>query len=53
MKIINAEYEILTPISEGGIVELKRIEQAARTCYKSEGLITEDGESARCKCLDP
>ena len=47
MKVIKASYEILTPISEGGIEELKRIEQAARTCYKSEGLITEDGESAK------
>lgn len=26
--------------------ELKRIEQAARTCYKSEGKITKDGKSA-------
>ena len=47
MKIINAEYKILTPISEGGIEELKRIEQAARICYKSEELITEDGKSAK------
>lgn len=34
-------YEILTPISEGGKEELRRIELAARTCYKSEGAITE------------
>ena len=47
MKIILPSFEILTPISEDGIEELKRIEQAARTCYKSEGKITEDGESAR------
>jgi thymidylate synthase (FAD) len=47
MKIIPASYEILTLISEGGIEELKHIEQIARVCYKSEGLITEDGESAR------
>lgn len=40
-------HEILTPISEGGIQELKLIELAARTCYKSEKFITEDGESAK------
>lgn len=47
MKIINAGYEILTPISEGGIEELKHIERIARICYKSEDLITHDGESAK------
>lgn len=47
MKIINAGYEILTPISEGGIKELQHIEKIARVCYKSESLITEDGESAK------
>lgn len=47
MKIINAGYEILTPISEGGIKELQHIEKIARVCYKSEDLITEDGESAK------
>ena len=47
MNIIKAGYKILTSISEGGIEELKRIEQAARTCYRSEGKITEDGESAK------
>lgn len=47
MKMINASYEILTPISEGGIEEMKRIEAAARTCYKSESYITDDGESAK------
>lgn len=47
MKLINAEYEILTPISEGGIKELQHIEKVARVCYKSEDLITEDGESAK------
>lgn len=46
MKIIKAGYDILTKISPGGIEELKFIEQAARVCYKSEGLITEDGASA-------
>lgn len=46
MKIIKAGYEILTPISKDGIEELKFIEKVARTCYKSEDKITEDGSSA-------
>ncbi len=47
MKIILPSFEILTPISDGGVLELQRIERAARTCYKSEDKITEDGKSAR------
>lgn len=47
MKIIKAGYEILTPISEGGIEELQHIEKIGRVCYKSENKITEDGESAK------
>lgn len=47
MKIINASYEILTPISDGGIKELQHIEKIGRVCYKSENNITEDGESAK------
>ena len=47
MRIIKPSYEIMTPISDGGIEELKRIEAAARTCYKSEDKITEDGTSAK------
>lgn len=47
MNIMKPSFEILTPISEGGIEELKHIEKIARVCYKSEGLITEDGESAK------
>lgn len=39
MKIIKPSYEILSPISGD---ELKYIEAAARTCYKSEDKITED-----------
>lgn len=42
MKIINASTEILTPINGE---ELKMIEMAGRTCYKSEDKITD--ESAR------
>ena len=48
VKIINQSYEILTNID--GLVILKNIERAARTCYKSEDLITEDGESAKKLC---
>lgn len=47
MKAIEAGYEILDPISVDGIEELKKIERAARTCYKSEDKITDDGSSAR------
>ncbi len=47
MNILNASYEILTPISEGGIQELRHIERIGRVCYKSEDRITEDGESAK------
>lgn len=47
MKIIKPGYKILTEISDGGIKELQHIEKIARVCYKSESLITEDGESAK------
>lgn len=47
MRIIKPSYEIMTTISDGGVDELKRIEAAARTCYKSEDKISEDGTSAR------
>ena len=47
MKIIKPSYEILTDISEGGIKELQRIERIGRICYKSEGKISPDGESAK------
>ncbi len=47
MNIMKAGYEILTPISEGGIKELQHIERIGRVCYKSEDRITEDGESAK------
>ena len=47
MKIIEPSYTILSDISENGIKELQFIEQAARTCYKSEDMITDDGESAK------
>lgn len=47
MRVIEPSYEILTPISEGGIEELKQLERIARVCYKSEDHITEDGESAK------
>lgn len=47
MKIILPSYQILTPISENGLEETKFIERVARTCYKSEGKISPDGESAK------
>lgn len=47
MKIVNAGYENLTDISPYGTLELEQIERAARTCYKSEDKITEQGESAK------
>ena len=47
MKIVKPGYEILTNISEDGLEELKAIERAARTCYKSEGRTSEDGVSAQ------
>jgi len=43
MKIINAGYEIITPINRE--VVLKRIEEIGRVCYKSEDLITPDSSS--------
>ena len=51
VKVINQSYEILTDLD--GLVILKNIERSARTCYKTEDLITEDGESAKklCKML--
>lgn len=53
MKILNPNYKILTPISDGAVDELKHIERIGRVCYKSEDRITEDGESAKkfCKML--
>lgn len=47
MRIIKPSYEILTPISDGGIKELQLIEKIGRVCYKSEERITEDGQSAK------
>jgi len=48
VKVINQSYEIITNLD--GLVILKNIERAARTCYKSESLITDDGESAKKIC---
>ena len=47
MKVEEASFEILTPISEGGIEELKKIERIGRICYKSEDKIKEDGSTAK------
>lgn len=47
MNIMKPNFEILTPISDGGIEELKHIERIGRVCYKSEDKISEDGETAK------
>lgn len=47
MKIVQPSYEIQTYISPYGILELERIEQAARVCYKSEDRYVDQGESAK------
>ena len=47
MKVIKPSFEILTPISEGGIKELQMIERIGRVCYKSEDKISPDGVSAK------
>lgn len=49
MKIINAEYEMLTPINREEI--LKAIEIAGRVCYKSEEHITETSASEFVRML--
>ena len=49
MKIIKAGYEIITPVSREAA--LQRIEDAARTCYKSEDKVTEISASALVKSL--
>jgi thymidylate synthase (FAD) len=45
MKIVQAQVTPITPLN--GPAVLKRIEEIARTCYRSEDKITEDGESAK------
>lgn len=45
VKIVNPSAEIVTNIDGKQI--LQNIEKAARTCYKTEGSITDDGESAK------
>lgn len=47
MKIVDPSFTIMSYISPGGIEELKRLENAARTCYKSEHLASDDISSAR------
>ena len=45
MKIVQAQVIPITPLNGQAI--LKRIEEIARTCYRSEDKITADGESAK------
>jgi thymidylate synthase (FAD) len=49
MKLIKANYEILTPINGDDV--LKTIEKVARTCYKSEDKITEDSANKMVQTL--
>ena len=49
MRIIKPSYEILTDINGAEI--LKKIENAGRTCYKSEDKITEDSAAKFVKSL--
>lgn len=44
MRLVKPSYEVLDV--PDGMAVLKRIERAARVCYKSEDRITEDGSSA-------
>lgn len=47
MEKIKQSYEILTPISKGAEEELRFIETAARTCYKSEPTCDDISQTAR------
>ncbi|HEC65479.1 MAG TPA: FAD-dependent thymidylate synthase [bacterium] len=49
MILVKPSFEILTPID--GLSILKNIERAGRTCYKSEGKITDDSAIKFCKSL--
>lgn len=49
MKIVKAGYVIMTPFSEGGIEELKKIELIGRSCYGTEDKITEDSAKKMVK----
>ena len=49
MKIINASYEIITPLDGNQI--LKHLEVIARTCYKSEDKITDTSAEKMIKAL--
>lgn len=45
MKIVPNSVEFITELNEKAM--LQQIERAARNCYRTEGSITEDGESAK------
>lgn len=47
MHVIEQGYELLSDISSYGLYELGQIEQAARTCYRSEDKIDDLGISAQ------
>ena len=46
MNLVKPGYEIISELPENPVEFLKVIERAARVCYKSEGLIKDDGSSA-------
>ncbi len=45
VRVTHQSFEIMDKLD--GLKILKKIEKIARVCYKTEGLITEDGESAK------
>jgi thymidylate synthase (FAD) len=52
MKVVKQGYRLINPSTqEGFIEEAKKVEQVARTCYKSEDKITEDSWRKMVKML--
>lgn len=49
MRVIEPSYEIMTPVNREEI--LKHIEKCGRTCYKSEGKISEGSASKMVRAL--
>ena len=49
MRLVKPSYKILTEID--GVKMLKKLEEAGRTCYKSEDLISEDSYKPLIKHL--
>ena len=54
MRIVNLGFEILDPApfdQNAGLYLYRKIERAARTCYRSEDLMTEDSAVRMVKML--